>query len=62
LLLHSTDGVSWSRDSLDEAAGEPVIPSGGLRVVGSQLVFATLRPSDGNSVPQQVLLVATPRS
>jgi hypothetical protein len=61
LLLHSTDGVSWSRDSLDEAAGEPVNASGGLRVVGSQLVVATLRPSDGSTLPQQ-LLVATPRS
>ena len=66
LLLHSTDGASWSRDSLDEAAGEPVNTSGGLRVVGSQLVVATtrpsIRPSDGSTVPQQVLLVATPRS
>ncbi|MEY4229609.1 MAG: hypothetical protein RLZZ362_458, partial [Actinomycetota bacterium] len=66
LLLHSTDGVSWSRDSLDEAAGEPVNASGGLRVVGSQLVVATIRPSirpsDGSTVPQQVLLVATPRT
>lgn len=62
LLLHSADGVTWSRDSLDDAAGEPVTLGSGVRTVGSQLVVATTRPNDGTTVPQQLLLVATPRA
>lgn len=62
LLLHSTDGITWSRDSLDDAAGEPVTLGTGVRAVGSQLVVATTRPGTGGAVPQQLLLVATPRS
>ncbi|MEX1107029.1 MAG: hypothetical protein WEB78_12590, partial [Ilumatobacteraceae bacterium] len=63
LLLHSTDGINWSRDSLDDAAGEPVTMGTGVRVVGSQLVVATTLPSDGSTEPQQqLLLVATPRT
>jgi hypothetical protein len=63
IVLHSTDGVRWSRESLDDLAGEAVTTSGS-RAVGSQVIVAVSRSSTidgGDSVPEQLLLIGTPK-
>ena len=61
LVLHSTDGLSWSRESLDELAGAKVTSSGGIRVTGSRVIVAANLADDRNpdGTPKQVLLVGT---
>lgn len=61
LVLHSADGVRWSRESLSDIAGEPIASTGGIRINGSQVVVAAnteARNPDGT--PHQVLLIGTP--
>jgi hypothetical protein len=64
LFLHSADGVSWSRESLDEIAGAPVSSSGGFRVADDRLMLAVNLRDEQNSdgTPKQVVLIATPKS
>jgi hypothetical protein len=61
LLLHTADGLHWSRESLSDIAGTEIVSTGGIRVSGSQLVVAANtaeRNADGS--PHQVLLIGTP--
>lgn len=60
-LLHSPDGASWSRDSLDEIAGEAIAGTGGIRLTDSQVIVAANRAGERNSngTPKQTLLIGT---
>lgn len=62
LFLHSTDGVTWSRESLDDLAGAKVSSSGGIRVSGNQVLVAANLADEPNpdGSPKQVVLIATP--
>jgi hypothetical protein len=63
-VIHSTDGVSWSREALTDLAGEPVSGTGGVRLTDTQVIVAVNVTGQQNpdGTPKQVLLVATPRS
>lgn len=63
-LLHSRDGITWSRDSLDEIAGEAVTGTGGIRLTDTQVIVAANLAGERNpnGTPKQTLLVATPAS
>jgi hypothetical protein len=61
VVMHSVDGVSWSIERGDELAGSDVGFSGWLRGTGSQVIVAMIRPTTPGGVPQQVLLVGTPK-
>ena len=60
-LLHSVDGVTWSRDSLDEIAGQPVTGTGGMRLTDSGVIVAANLAGERNpnGTPRQILLIAT---
>jgi hypothetical protein len=64
LVLQSSDGRSWSRESLDELVGQTVSGSGGIRLTDSQVIvpanLADERNPDGTAT--QVLLVGTART
>lgn len=64
LVLHSSDGVSWSRESLDEVVGAKVAGSGGIRLAGNQVIVAANLVDDPNpdGTPKQVLMIGTPSS
>jgi hypothetical protein len=61
LVLHSGDGRSWSRESLDELVGQPVSGSGGIRLTDSQVIVAANLADERNpdGTATQVLLVGT---
>jgi hypothetical protein len=61
VLLHSTDGVAWSRESLDEIAGAPLTGTGGIRVTDTQVIVAANLAGDRNpnGTAKQTLLVGT---
>lgn len=61
LVLHSSDGLSWSRESLDELVGAKVTSSGGIRVSGNQVIVAANLADDRNpdGTPKQVLMIGT---
>jgi hypothetical protein len=63
-LLHSRDGITWSRDSLDEIAGEAITGTGGIRLTDTQVIVAANLAGERNpnGTPKQTLLVATPSS
>lgn len=63
-LLHSRDGVTWSRDALDEIAGEAITGTGGIRLTDTQVIVAANLAGERNpnGTPKQTLLVATPAS
>jgi hypothetical protein len=62
VVMHSVDGASWSIERGDDLAGTDVGFSGWLRGTGSQVIVAMLRPpATPGGVPQQVLLVGTPK-
>jgi hypothetical protein len=62
VVMHSVDGVSWSIERGDDLAGSDVGFSGWLRGTGSQVIVAMIRPATRpGGVPQQVLLVGTPK-
>ena len=63
-LMHSRDGVTWSRDALDEIAGEAVTGTGGIRLTDTQVIVAANLAGERNpnGTPKQTLLVATPTS
>ncbi len=60
-LLHSVDGMSWSRESLDEIAGQPVTGTGGIRLTDSGVIVAANLAAERNpnGTPKQILLIAT---
>lgn len=61
-LLHSADGITWSRESLDEIAGATVTGTGGIRITDTQVIVAALLAGERNpnGTPKQTLLIATP--
>jgi hypothetical protein len=61
-VFHSTDGIAWSRESLNELAGQQV-GSAGVRLTDTQiLVAATLRDQTAaDGTPKQIILVGTPK-
>jgi hypothetical protein len=63
-VLHSVDGVNWSREKLADIAGVPIGGSGGVRLTNSQVIVAANRSDQLNAagVPQQLLLIGTPRA
>ncbi|MCX6521273.1 MAG: hypothetical protein NTZ21_11465 [Actinobacteria bacterium] len=63
-LLHSRDGITWSRDALDDIAGETITGTGGIRVTDTQVIVAALLAGERNpnGTPKQTLLIATPTS
>jgi hypothetical protein len=63
-LLHSRDGITWSRDSLDDIAGQAITGTGGIRVTDTKVIVAALLAGERNpnGTPKQTLLVATPAS
>jgi hypothetical protein len=62
-VLHSTDGVNWSRELLDELVGAPVSSTGGIRLTESQVIVAANLTDqlNANGSAKQVLLIGTPR-
>jgi hypothetical protein len=63
-VLHSTDGLSWSRERLSDLVGAEVGGTGGVRVTDTQVIVAAnlagqLNP---NGTARQTLLVGTPVS
>lgn len=61
LVLHSSDGVHWSRESLSDIAGREVVSTAGIRVSGSQIVIAAnTGERNPDASPRQVLLIGTP--
>lgn len=64
LFLHSPDGITWSRESLDDLAGAPVSSSGGIRVADGQVLVAVNLRDDRNpnGTAKQAVLVATPKA
>ena len=63
-VLHSADGVNWSRDRLDDLAGAPVAGLGGLRVTDGKVIVAAHLADELNEFGKlkQVLLVGTPKA
>ena len=64
LVLHSTDGVAWSRESLDDLVGAPVGGTGGIRVTDTQVIVAANLAGQKNAdgTPKQILLLGTPKT
>jgi hypothetical protein len=63
-VLHSVDGVNWSREKLADIAGVPIGGSGGVRLTSSQVIVAANRSDQLNAAgaPKQLLLIGTPRA
>ncbi len=63
-LLQSRDGITWSRDALDDIAGQAVSGTGGIRVTDTQVIVAANLAGERNpnGTPKQTLLIATPAS
>lgn len=63
-LLHTADGVTFSRLEVQEAAGDPVGISSGVSVTADAIVLRLAEPSDGDddTPPVQRVLVGTPTS
>jgi len=61
-LLHSRDGVTWSRESLDDIAGQAVNGAGGIRLTDTQVIVAANLAGERNpnGTVKQTLLIATP--
>lgn len=62
-VLHSTDGVSWSRQRVADIAGEPNLASATARQSGSQVIVSATVESTDPAAPvgtyDQVILVGT---
>ena len=63
-ILHSTDGLQWSRDNVADIAPDADPSSAGwVRSTGTQIQVASHRPrTPAGAVPEPLLLVGTPRS
>ena len=65
-VLHSTDGVNWSRQRLADIAGEPNIGEAMAYQSGSQVIVSATVESTDPTAPvgtsDQVILVGTPRT
>jgi hypothetical protein len=66
LIMHSADGVSWSREWADELAGTDIGAAPHVAINGSQVIVALVerQPIDaplGPDLPKQILLVGTPK-
>ena len=60
-VLHSTDGVNWSRESLSDLAGATVTGTGGVRLTDTQIIVAAnLDTTNPNGTAKQTLLIGTP--
>ena len=64
LVLHSADGVAWSRESLSDLVGQPVSGTGGIRVTDTQIIVAAnlTEPKNADGTSKQVLLLGTPKT
>ncbi|MBI5089380.1 MAG: hypothetical protein HZB15_11125 [Actinobacteria bacterium] len=63
-VIHSDDGVNWSREALTDLAGEPVQSTSGIRLTDTQIIVAANLEGQANpnGTPKQVLLIGTPNS
>jgi hypothetical protein len=61
-VLHSTDGVNWSREPLTDLAGAAIFGSGGVRLTDTQIIVAANLEGQKNTdgTPKQTLLIGTP--
>ncbi|MCU1388982.1 MAG: hypothetical protein JWL72_2320 [Ilumatobacteraceae bacterium] len=64
VLLHSHDGIHWSREDLESIAGFPVIQVSRLTNVGNRVLVTLLDTStpNGDGTPRTVVLIGTPQS
>ncbi|MCU1361382.1 MAG: hypothetical protein JWN99_2671, partial [Ilumatobacteraceae bacterium] len=63
-VLHSTDGVNWSRESLTDLAGQQLFGTGGVRLTDTQSIVAANVANHQNAygTPLQTLLIGTLKS
>jgi hypothetical protein len=71
VILHSTDGVNWSRDDVKPLVGFESYGGGRVQVTDSNVLVSVIKPvgfnADGTStdpaaIPKTVVLVGTPKS
>ena len=62
-VVHSTDGVNWSRERLSDIAGAAISGTGGIRTTDTQVIVAAnlADATTPGGAPRQVLLIGTPR-
>jgi|CXWL01.1.fsa_nt_gi hypothetical protein len=63
-VLHSTDGLNWSREKVDDIVGETISGAGSFRQTATQVIVAAnlAGQTNDNGTPKQVLLIGTPRT
>ncbi len=64
VVLHSTDGINWSRDDVKPIAGFDTYGSTRVQVTDSNILVSFVDPNsrDAQQLPKSVVLVGTPKS
>jgi len=61
-LLHSSDGIHWSRENLADLTGSTNTSAGFVRLIGDTVVVTVVDNANRvNNVPQTLVLVGTPK-
>ena len=62
-VMHSIDGVNWSREALSDLAGVPIFGTGGVRLTDTQIIVAAnvAGAQNPDGTPTQTLLIGTPQ-